>query len=113
MPAATTTFDKILQLIQSSNLNFRLQLSPFSANISLKKTPVTDRFGKPFLPQAVDPGADAVAALVTRNIELEKELLKVKGEHAAALDDCKANHEKLMNVKIETDHCPNQELLES
>ena len=113
MSAATTTFDKIVQLIQSSNLNFKLQLSPFAANISLKKTPVKDRFGKPFLPQAVDPGADAVAALVTRNLELERELLKVKGEHAAALDDCKTIRETLTKVKIEPDHCPNQELLES
>ena len=37
--AATSVFDSIVRQIQLSNLNIKLQLSPFAAEISLKKTP--------------------------------------------------------------------------
>ena len=43
--AASKAFNKILDCVKSSNLNFCLQLSPFSANISLKKTLVKDKAG--------------------------------------------------------------------
>ena len=46
--AASRTFDSILQQVQSSNLNFQLQISPFAANISLKRSPIRDRNGAPF-----------------------------------------------------------------
>ena len=42
---AEKTFSNIIQQVQSSNLNFQLQLSPFSVMISLKKTLVKDKFG--------------------------------------------------------------------
>ena len=42
---ASQTFDEILQMIQKSNLNFLLQVSPFSANISLNKSLVTRNNG--------------------------------------------------------------------
>ena len=48
---AKTTFEKILEQIKESNLNFYMQLSPFSASISLKKSFVKDRFGN-ILPPA-------------------------------------------------------------
>ena len=35
---AKRTFDKLLEQIQSSNLNFHLTISPFSASIFLKKS---------------------------------------------------------------------------
>ena len=90
MTAASSTFDNIVRLIQSSNLNFKLQLSPFTANISLKKTPVKDRYGSPLLPQIVHPGAAhvEVADLVAKNIKLENELLEMKEKYAVAKEDC-------------------------
>ena len=39
---ASIAFDNILKEIQTSNLNFQLQVSPFSAQISLKKSLVKD-----------------------------------------------------------------------
>ena len=42
---AEKTFSNIIQQVLSSNLNFQLQLSPFSAMISLKKPPVKDILG--------------------------------------------------------------------
>jgi chromosome segregation ATPase len=48
---AKKSFENILEQIQSSNLNFQLQLSPFSANISLKKSFIKDKSGNLLLPQ--------------------------------------------------------------
>ena len=54
---AEHTFDSILQQVKNSNLNFQLQLSPFSANISLKKSPIKDQAGVPIPSQGFLPGA--------------------------------------------------------
>jgi hypothetical protein len=48
--AASTTFDYILEQIKTSNPNFWIQLSPFSATISLKKSLVKDVSGLPVMP---------------------------------------------------------------
>ena len=50
---ASTMFYKILDQIKSSNLNFQLSLSPFSAQISWKKSLVKDRSGSFLLPPPV------------------------------------------------------------
>ena len=47
---AKTIFENLLQQIQYSNLNFKLELSPFSANISLKKSFIRNKSGIPLLP---------------------------------------------------------------
>ena len=44
---AAETFKDLLVQIQNSNFNFKLNLSPFAANISLKKTFVKDKSGIP------------------------------------------------------------------
>ena len=70
--AATITFETILNHVKSSNLNFQLQLSPFSALISLKKTLVKDQSGCSLLP----PPSDSELLL---KVELEnQELVKQK-----------------------------------
>ena len=57
---AATSFNGILNLIQNSCLNFQVQLSPYSALISLKKSFVKDKEGSLILPKtsgvAVGPG---------------------------------------------------------
>ena len=45
--AAAKNFNTIVHQIQASNLNYQLYLTPFAANISLKKTPIKDRSGRP------------------------------------------------------------------
>jgi hypothetical protein len=47
---ASSTFDAIIKQIQTSHLNFHLQISPFSAIISLKKTLIKDKSGTFLLP---------------------------------------------------------------
>ena len=76
--AASRTFHSILEQIQCSNLNFQLQISPFSANISLKKTPIKDKSGAlvPPPPSCLrSTSADAhIAALAAKNLKLENDL---------------------------------------
>ena len=49
---ASKTFDNIVNLIQNSCLNFQIQLSPFAATISLKKSLIKDRTGSYVFPTA-------------------------------------------------------------
>jgi hypothetical protein len=63
---ASQAFDSILQQIQTSNLNFQLQISPFSANISIKKTPIKDKFGVPVPFPCASSSAEDIAALVAK-----------------------------------------------
>ena len=77
---AAETFENIIFQIQNSNLNFKLNLSPFAANISLKKSLVKNKSGIPLLPKAnaVD---DDIAILIEKNHRLENELFRgVKNE---------------------------------
>ena len=72
---ASTVFFKIIDQIQSSNVNFQLQLSPFSAKISLKKSWVRDKTGALLLPpdsvKKVNQNVDRVENLAAKNLELE------------------------------------------
>ena len=47
--AASNIFDLILSQVQHSCLNFQIQVSPFSAVISLKKSLAKDQSGAPLL----------------------------------------------------------------
>ena len=47
---ATEAFKSILDSVMSSQLNFNLQLSPFSAVISLKKSLIKAKSGNPLPP---------------------------------------------------------------
>ena len=64
---ASTMFYKILDQIKSSNLNFQLSLSPFSAQISLKKSLVKDRSGSFLLPPPVYETIQPVKAASSPN----------------------------------------------
>ena len=47
---ASMKFNRILQEVQASHLNFQFQLSPFSAVISIKKSFVKEKDGSIHLP---------------------------------------------------------------
>ena len=47
MVATTETFHNVLQVIQTSSLNYRIELSPFSATIHLKNSAIKDKNGNP------------------------------------------------------------------
>ena len=47
---AKATFDNLIYEIQESGLNYTMQITPYSATISLKKSFVTDRNGLTVIP---------------------------------------------------------------
>ena len=48
--AASAMFESIIDQVRSSNLNFQIQMTPFSANIVIKKTLIRDYSGLPLIP---------------------------------------------------------------
>ena len=101
--AAANTFNNILQQIQSSNLNFQLQISPFSAYISLKKTPAKDKLGVPLSSQLNSSrcaySASDIAAMVAKNLKLEKEIFSLQQDYSNAVDDCDNTRQKLNTLE--------------
>ena len=87
---ANNAFESIIDTIRTSNLNFQLQMSPFSAQISLKNSLVMERTGvfrlPPSTPSAVRIESDDPTFTRT-NKELNTEFDKLKLEHSRAVDD--------------------------
>ena len=124
---ASRTFDKILEIIQSSNLNFQLKISPFSALISLKKYLVKDKLGvplsPPFNPKLTDISGDALAALIAKNLKLERDLETLRVNYEHSVDDCETSHQTIKTlqsqlhivetaqIKIEAEEGPEKNIL--
>ena len=97
---ADQTFKNIIDGIQNSNLNFQLQVSPFSAFISLKKSLVKDKSGSYLQPpsQAAAPTLPSqdLANLLLRIKELESDLLIERNNHCDVLNKYKDESVKLV-----------------
>ena len=107
---ANNAFETLIDQVRNSNLNFQLQMSPFSAQISLKKSLVIDQAGRPRLPPTIEavkgcfnscPGSDDVSTFVDKNIQLEKALDNLKIENALTVDDCDKAHAKIKYLEAE------------
>jgi len=97
---ATETFENILLQIQNSNLNFKLNLSPFAANISLKKSLVKDKSGIPLLPRTNAPTCDNLAVLAAKNQQLKNELFYAENKFASTVKECEtAVHQELRDSR--------------
>ena len=104
---ATKSFDHIIEEIQRSCLNFQLQISPFSAVISLKKSLIRDVTGKPLLPSKIkpekyDPDSKDLDALVVKNLELEEELRCLSIKHEKTIQNLQKFHQDA-EIKVESD----------
>ena len=93
---ASIAFEAIIDRIQNSNLNFQLQMTPFSAQISLKKSLVIDKSGVPR-----KPSTNAVNDITTKNMKLEKDVEKLQISYARAVDDCDDAYKKIRYLQTE------------
>ena len=104
---ATEKFNNILQQIQSSQLNFHLQISPYSAVISLKKSLMRDKSGNVILPSPTTlrhASSDSVEKLVDTIVKLEKDITDLTKKYEDAIDDGVNAHqiiEKLEKRQLE------------
>ena len=87
---ASTIFENLVHQIQSSHLNFKLELSPFSAKICLKKSFIRNQAGIPLPPRSSEfyhceenvVIEDSVAENYENNIRLlEDQVRQVKSEN--------------------------------
>ena len=92
---ASRSFENILHMIKTSNLNYFLQLSPFAAQISLKKSLIRDKSGFPLAPPistSCDCTSDDVTDLLIKNRALENKLASLQKDYEAAINDRAAAH---------------------
>ena len=81
-------FNKVLQSIENSNLNYQIQMTPFSAVISLKKSLVKNKCGTPRLLTTLKSDV--------KTSNMHKEELKVlKSEYDELYESAKESIEKL------------------
>ena len=80
---ATIVFENIIQEIQNSCLNFKLEMSPFSASISLKKTFIRNKTGTLIRPSTLGSCPKNEINLTNAEMkELEAELHLLKSNNA-------------------------------
>ena len=93
---ASTVFNKILNQIQTSNLNFQVQISPFSAFISLRKSFVKDKSGTLLIPTATSSTTNSsMEELVAKNLKIQRDLFILQNKYRDAIKDC----EKVSDAK--------------
>ena len=98
--AASKVFDKILDDVKTSNLNFCLQLSPFSANISLKKTLVKDKTGSylyPPIANSLDLAKQKLDSIKVAQLEDIIDDLKLRLAKSKA--ECEEAHETISGLE--------------
>ena len=86
----------IVGCVKASNLNFCLQLSPFSANISLKKSLIKDKAGYPLKPQ-FDVMTRELSDKVT---ELENIVDELKLRLADSVTECEKANETIRELEL-------------
>ena len=114
---AVNAYEKIINEIRSSNLNYQIQMSPFSACISLKRSLIKDKSGTPYLPPETSPAQHvskpnleaAVATLTAKNLALESSLKDLKDDYNRAVVNCKESHQKMNLIKEEKSAIKNEE----
>ena len=89
---ASKTFNNILEQVQTSCLNFQLQISPFSAVISIKKSFIKDKFGNELLPSPSPPAhrhelSESIEALLDKNTQLENDVFDLTKKYQDAAND--------------------------
>jgi hypothetical protein len=73
--AATEIFQDVVRTVQASNLNYRMEVSHFSATIHLKNSFLTDQNGNPLNPSPSNLGRESFWPLKLENEDLASKLL--------------------------------------
>ena len=96
---AAKSFDQILHQITSSSLNYHLQVTPYSAIISLKKSLLNDKSGYPMQPRP-NQALDNVhhQELIVKNLKLQAELQMLKERNEELIKESDYNHETIKGL---------------
>ena len=98
-------FDDILEKICSSNLNFQVQMSPYSAVISLKKSLIKDRLGNIILPSYVSNSLTKndtdYEALISENSDLKNQIANLTALNGKLAEEVAVANKKMKNISKE------------
>ena len=104
---ACESVDTILEHVRNCGLNFQIQVSPFSAIISLKKSLVKDKSGNLLLPPYRYGTRESTRELVDKNIELTKMHEKVVSDYEKACELVKYLEKTRNEVKVKHEEATN------
>ena len=98
---AAASFDNILHHIQKSGLNYQLRITPFSANISIKKSLVKDREGYPSFSMvseynAVNGASDVNAKI---DVKLRREVDELKNKQKEYVKELEAVYKTVEDLE--------------
>ena len=102
---ASDAFENLLKQVQSSNLNFRMEISPFSAVITLKKSLVKDKAGQILFPPLsesvqLQQSKEEQNCLIQKIKHLENIIEAQKSYYENAFNECRYEFEiRLENLK--------------
>ena len=105
--AATETFQDVLRTVQTSNLNYKMEISHFSATIHLKNSFLTDPNGNPLSAPFSSNMAFQNKELARKILQLEAVIESLQQTNANAVDDCEEIREtnKHLESKVNILHC--------
>ena len=96
---ASNSFENNIHQVQNSNLNFKIDLSPFSAVISLKKSYLRDKSGNFIFPSPFSEISwshnlsEESQRLRTKNVHPENVIKSIKTELKDSVIDCEETHQ--------------------
>ena len=96
---ATNTFNNILHEIQKSCLNYHLQMSPYSAIFSIKKSFQKDRSGQLILPVLDNKHCADNTCVDTKYRELQQEVEKLVKKHEELFSELSAAYDTIDVLK--------------
>ena len=97
--AASRAFESVLDQVKVSNLNFYVQLTPFSAVIYLKKTFVKDKTRQILMPARTKISSDETTNL--ENLALKQVNMKIEAENKMLTIDLTNIQQEIASDKID------------
>ena len=104
--AASDTYEALLKKIRTSNLNFRIEQSPFSAIISLKKSLVKDKTGQMLKPPLPDSALLQKVQSDNQNLSkkidhLENIVKSINSDLENSVQDCESAYKTISKLQYE------------
>ena len=99
---ASTMFDNVIEYVRNSKLNFQLQLSPFSAHISLRRSLIKNRSGDTELPplNLCSTTIKKCSQQNDKNAALEIEVNTLKDANKKLTEELKAANLRIHSLEI-------------
>ena len=90
---AIETFDGVLEHVRNSCLNFSMQVSPFSAVISIKKSLIKDKTGQLLLPSPRPATSENIQEMIDKNKKLERDVITLTQLYEDSVNQCENAYE--------------------